>query len=90
MPTNSFEAQARAVKVARLTRHITELCGYLGLTPERDGYTIAELIRGWRDAEWNSAAINIGKKPNGNKPLVSFETRLAVIAGFVERARRAS
>jgi hypothetical protein len=85
---NHFETQARYLKVQALTAHIRELVAMLGLTSDSDGYIVADLIRDWGDAEWNSAAINIGKKPNGNKPLVGFETRLAVINGFVDRARK--
>jgi hypothetical protein len=88
---SSFEYEARRKKVAALTRHVTELVSFLGLSAETDGYLIADLIRGWSDLEWNQAGINIGVKPKpGNKPLVGVETRLAVINGFVERARRSA
>ena len=88
--SNHFEERARREKVRALTAHITELVSWLGLTPERDGYVIAELVRGFDDKAWNQAAINVGVKPKpGNKPLVGVESRLAVINGFVERARKA-
>ncbi|HTJ17776.1 MAG TPA: hypothetical protein VL494_13445 [Steroidobacteraceae bacterium] len=87
---NPWEQQKRREKVAALTRHITELVSLLGLTPESDGWMIADLVRGWGDKEWRSAAINIGKKPNGNKPLVGFETRLQVIQHFIEKARKSA
>jgi hypothetical protein len=88
---NAFEAHARHLKVRALTAHIVELVSFLGLSAESDGYLIADLIRGWSDLEWNQAGINIGVKPKpGNKPLVGVETRLAVIDGFVERARRSA
>lgn len=86
---NAFEDRARRQKTAKLAAHITELVSLLGLTPERDGYLIAELVRDWHDAEWNSAGINIGVKPKGNKPLVGVETRLAVLSWFQGRERKA-
>lgn len=88
MATNPWEQQRRREKVRALTRHITELVALLGLTSAEDGYIIADLIRGWSDKEWSQAAINIGVKPKGNKPLVGVESRLAVINGFIERARK--
>ncbi len=84
MPSNAFEAQARARKVARLTRHITDLVSWLGLTPEVDGHTIAELVRGWGDREWAQAAINVGSAG------ASVTTRLAVLEHFMSAARKAS
>lgn len=90
MANNHFEARARQLKTAALTRHITELVSLLGLTPQADGFLVAELVRGFSDKDWNAAAINIGKKPNGNRPLVGIETRLAVLAWFGEQQRRAS
>ncbi len=81
---NPHEAAARARKVARLTRHITELVSWLGLTPEADGHTIAELIRGWGDREWAQAAINVGSAG------ASVTTRLAVLEHFTSAERKAS
>lgn len=83
-PVSPWEREARRKKVAALTRHITDLVSLLGLTPERDGYLIAELVRGWGDAEWAAACVNVGK------PKASVETRLAVLAWFGERERKAS
>lgn len=82
MARNHFEAAGRRAKVAALTRHVEELVELLGLTSASDGYIIAELIRGWDDQEWAQACVNVGKAK------ASVETRLAVINGFVERARK--
>ena len=87
---NHFEAVARSRKVARLVRHLTELFEMLNLHPERDGQLMAELLRGWGDAEWNSACINTGMQSRGNKPLCSFVTRLEVIGRFAGAQRKAA
>lgn len=85
MPThNHHEQRNRALKVSRITRLVTEMVGFLGLSPKTDGYLIAELLRGWGDDEWRQAAIDVGSSG------ASVATRLAVIAHFNAEARRAS
>lgn len=84
MATNRFEAAARARKVSRLVRHVTNLVSFLGLTPERDGFLISDLLRSWGDKEWTQAGLNVGS------PKVGIESRLAVLKHFGEKQRRAS
>jgi hypothetical protein len=84
MASNTFEIEARRRKVARLVRHITELFEMLNMHPERDGQLMADLLRGWGDAEWTQAAIHVGS------PGASVTTRLAVLAYFQGAQRKAA
>jgi hypothetical protein len=80
---NPWEARNRALKVRRLTRLIDDMVSLLGLHASADGLLIAELVRGWGDGEWQSAAINIGADH------VGVLTRLAVLRHYMEAQRRA-
>lgn len=75
---NPWEARARAAKVRRLVRMFDEIFEALGLVPERDGIEMAQHLRGFGDAEWASAGINIGADH------VGVLTRLAVLKHYTE------
>jgi hypothetical protein len=69
----------RLNKVNRLVATIDSAC--VGqLDPVRDGVRVAKMLTGWADEDWSRAALLAGVRPP------SEETRLAVVARYLERA----
>jgi hypothetical protein len=85
MADNSFERAARAKKVARIVRHLTELFEPLNLHPERDGAEMAQLVRtAFGDCEWTELAVQCGS------PGASVTTRLMVLEALTRAQRKAA
>lgn len=63
MQTATFEALGRLKKINALMAQIDKFCSWVGLHPNKDGYEIARMLRGWPAKRWAELSVSCGKRP---------------------------
>jgi hypothetical protein len=63
---NTFEADARALKVAQLVTEIDRCVRSVGFDPYNDAAEILTLLARWTGESWSRIAVSIGKRPPSN------------------------